>query len=63
MRLFRFYHNILSQESIDKTISGGIHRQLKLLVVAIFTLLAVSAIVIFCSIRLDDDKLELGDRL
>lgn len=47
-RLWRFYKNIFSQESIDRTISGGIKGQITLLVVTIFTVLLVAVLMVTC---------------
>lgn len=47
-KLWKFYRDIFSQESIDHTISGGIKAQITLLVVTILTVLLVAALVVTC---------------
>lgn len=47
-KLWRFYKRIFSQESIDRTISGGIKAQITLLLVTVFTVLLVAALAVTC---------------
>lgn len=47
-RLWRFYRRIFSQESIDRTISGGIKAQITLLLVTVLTVLLVAALAVTC---------------
>lgn len=49
MKMFwQYYKDIFSQESIDRTISGGIKAQITLLVVTILTILLIAALVVTC---------------
>lgn len=55
MKLFSYLKRTFSQENIDRTISGGIWPQVKLLLIAILLVLAsFSVFVIFSSIRLGE---------
>ena len=55
MSLIGYYKRLFSQENIDRTISGGIRPQVKLLLVSISTLLFIFFIIVFAfSIELHD---------
>lgn len=55
MSLIGYYKRLFSQENIDRTISGGIRPQVKLLLVSISTLLFIFFIIVFAfSIEIHD---------
>lgn len=63
MNILEYYKRLFSQENIDRTISGGITPQIKLLVISIFTLLFVFLmIVLVFSIEIGG-KHGFGDKL
>lgn len=47
-RICEYFKHIFSQEFIDKTISGGIKRQLTLLIAVIVTVLVISSLTVTC---------------
>ena len=55
MRVIRYYKRLFSQENIDRTISGGIRPQIKLLLITIATLLLIFFIIVLAF------SIELGD--